>query len=245
MALLAALLNVYRRPPCLWECSSVQCVWERRISSWLPFAYLSHDTASHAAWAGLGPPPGRAWLFSCLNSSVWLPQRSPELSEGPQQSPSSLWDPPPTIRPVKNPAPQAERRRRGVVPRPALKSSETKTKKRKKEGRKREGKKRKLCYRVDPTLACLSDSTIYGRAWDTAGAKRTVYTQRTVSKDRPSDSGRQRKCWKGGWGWKEGRWRDIKAEDKKKRKRKRRESRRWRLRAHTVKAGDEKWQEWK
>lgn len=64
-------------------------VWERRISSWLPFAYLSHDKASHAAWAGLGPPPGRAWLFSCFNSSVWLPQWSPESSEGPQ-SPSSL-----------------------------------------------------------------------------------------------------------------------------------------------------------
>lgn len=87
---------------CLQEAESVerttlssweQRLWERRISSWLPFAYLSHDTASHAAWAGLGPPPGPAWLFCCLNSSVWLPQWSPELSEGPQRSSSSLRDP--------------------------------------------------------------------------------------------------------------------------------------------------------
>lgn len=35
-------------------------VFERRTHSWLPFAYLSHDSASHAAWAGLGPPPGPA-----------------------------------------------------------------------------------------------------------------------------------------------------------------------------------------
>lgn len=108
-----------------------------------PFAYLSHDTASHTAWAGLGPPPGWAWLFSRLNSSVWLPQRSTEPSEGPQESPSffvTLNPPhqtPLQFRPV-NLAPQAEWQRRGVhTPRWRAARQKQKTeKKRRKEEKK-------------------------------------------------------------------------------------------------------------
>lgn len=102
-------------------------------------------------------------------------------------------------------------------------------------GKKRERKKRKLRYRADPTLACLSDSTIYGRAWDTAGAKLRVYTHRTVPKDRPSDreaekalEGRVMK--KGRWGGKIGRLKT------------KRESKGAWVRAHAVK-GDGEWQE--
>ena len=137
-----------------------------------------------------------------------------------QQSPSSRWDPescPPSTTTIraseKTPAPQAERRRPGVGPRLSLKSSKTKAEKTKKK------EKGKLRYRADPTLVCLSDSTIYGRAWDTAGAKLTVYTLRAVPKDRPSDREAEReRAGREGETENEGRWKDRETEGKKKKK---------------------------
>lgn len=64
--------------------------------------------------------------------------------------------------------------RRRVSACPSLKTAKTKAKK----GRKKNLEERKLRYQVDPMLACLSDSTIYGWVSDAAGAKLTVYTER-------------------------------------------------------------------
>lgn len=88
-------------------------------------------------------------VLSCLRARNRVPPLSGTLNPA---LPAPLT---PHHQASENPAPQAERQRRGLGPRPSLKSSKTKAKKR---------KKRKLRYRADPTLACLSDSTIYGRA---------------------------------------------------------------------------------
>lgn len=168
-------------------------VRERRVSSRLPFAYLSHDTASHAAWAGLGPPPGPAWLFSSLNSSVWLPQRCltarsrvPPLSGTLNPGLLAPLTPPPPSGPAKNPAPQAERRRRGVAPRPSLKSSKTKKKR----------KKTVLPGWPNASLVVwqqdLWQSLRY--CWSQANS---LHSQELFP--RPGlQTGRQRRCWEGG-----------------------------------------------
>lgn len=84
-------------------------------------------------------------------------------SDGPQQSPSSLWDsepwpscsathPPANRAGEKTPAPRAELRGRGGRSTPLAKELRDK------------GKNKKVCERADPTLAWSSDGRIYGGA---------------------------------------------------------------------------------
>lgn len=177
--------RVGRRLHCLWHCSlyekggsahgfpllifpMIPCLTLRGLDSALPLAEPNYSPVSIALF------DSSRGVLSCLRVCSRVPHVCGTLHP-PHHPPTNTTT---AARPAKTQSLLWLRRR--VSAPPFAEDNQDKSKKKKKKDR------RKLRCRVDPVLVCLSDSTIYGWAWDTAGAKLTVYTERVVPKNTPS-----------------------------------------------------------
>lgn len=183
-------------PLCIWECSPLYERGGSAQGSPLPiFPMIPHltlrgmDAALLLAQPGYSPPS--IALFDSP-SAVWWPAAESLLSVGPWILASLLPSPPPPHTPIpsglaKNPAPQAERRRRGVAPRPSLKSSKTKKKR----------KKTVLPGWPNAGLVVWQQDLWQGLryCWSQANS---LHSQELFPRT-GLQTGRQRRRWKGGW----------------------------------------------
>ena len=212
-----------RRPLCVSRVQLLQRVWRRRIGSRFPFAYLSHGSASHAAWAGLGPPPGPARLFSSLNSSVWLPQRSSESSEGPAAE--SLLSLGPRVLPPLHHHHQGQRKNPSATGRAAETRGRSTplTKELQDKGRKNKKKReRKTTLPGWPNAGVfvwqhdLWQSLRY--CWSQANS---LHTESCSQGQTLRQGGRERESWKGGWDRKR---REVEGQRDRRKKKKKKKS---------------------